>query len=114
MRRSSAPTLLEGACLHSGTNGKGRYLHPLDRRPLGRAGVAHRGHGPPLCMAGEIGIFVRVSDDDAGVVIRFVLAQRGTRVLDLVQRGGSRSPCGPQNIQPTSGNRISRKRISAM
>ena len=83
---------------------------PLDRRPLGRAGVAHRGPGPPLCLAREIGIFVRVSDYDAGVVIRFALAQRGTRVLDLGQRRGSRSPCGRKNIQPTSGNRISRKK----
>jgi hypothetical protein len=52
-----------------------------------------------LCLAREIGIFVGVSDDDAGVVIRFVLAQRGTRVLDLGQRRGSRSPCGRKNIQ---------------
>ena len=68
---------------------------PLDRGPRGRAGGAHRGPGPPLCLAREIGIFVRVSDYDAGVVIRFVLAQRGTRVLDLGQRRGSRSPRGP-------------------
>jgi hypothetical protein len=87
---------------------------PLDRRPLGRAGAPMGDPGPPLCLAREIGIFVRVSDDDdAGVVNRFVLAQRGTRVLDLGQRRDSRSPCGPQNIQPTSGNRISRKRNSA-
>jgi hypothetical protein len=66
--------------------------------------------GPPLCLAGEISIFVGVSDYDAGVVIRFALAQRGTRVLDLGQRRGSRSPCGRKNIQPTSGNRISRKK----
>jgi hypothetical protein len=39
--------------------------------------------GPPLCLARERDIFVGVSDDDAGVVIRFALAQRGTRVLDL-------------------------------
>jgi hypothetical protein len=42
--------------------------------------------GPPSCLAREIGIFVGVSDYDAGVVIRFALAQRGTRVLDLGQR----------------------------
>ena len=62
--------------------------------------------GPPLCTAGEIGIFVGESDDAAGAVVvinRIVLAQRGRRVLDLLQGGGSRSPCGPQNIQPTSG-----------
>ena len=95
MRRSIAPTLLA-----------------LDTRPLGRAGAPMGDPGPPLCLAREIGIFVRVSDDDdvGGVVNRFVLAQRGRRVLDLGQRGGSRSPCGPQNIQPTSGNRISRKK----
>jgi hypothetical protein len=63
--------------------------------------------GPPLCLAREIGIFVGVPDDDAGVVIRFALAQRGTRVLDLGQRRGSRSPCGPQNILTTSGKRYS-------
>ena len=85
---------------------------PLDTRPLGRAGAPMGDPGPPLCLAREIGIFVRVSDDDdvGGVVNRFVLAQRGRRVLDLGQRGGSRSPCGRKNIQPTSGNRISRKK----
>jgi hypothetical protein len=67
------------------------------------------GPGPPLCLAREIGIFVGVPDDDAIVVIRFALAQRGTRVLDLGQRRGSRSPCGPQNIQPTFGKRSSQK-----
>jgi hypothetical protein len=66
--------------------------------------------GPPLYLAREIGISVGVPDDDPGVVIRFALAQRGTRVLDLDQRRGSRSPCDPQNIQPTSGNWISRKK----
>jgi hypothetical protein len=69
-----------------------------------------RDPGPPLCLACEIGIFVGVPDDDAGVVIRHPLARRGTRVVDLGQRRGSRSPCGPQNIQPTCGNRIPRKK----
>ena len=56
VRRSSAPTLLEGACLHSCTNGKGRYLLPLDGRPLGRARTPMGDPGPPLCLAREIGI----------------------------------------------------------
>jgi hypothetical protein len=85
-------------------------IFPLDRRPLGRAGTPMGDPGPPLCLAREIGIFVSVSNYDAGVVIRFALAQRGTRVLDVGQRRGSRSPCGRKNIQPTSGNRISRKK----
>jgi hypothetical protein len=54
-----------------------------------------------------------LSDYDSGVVIRFALAQRGTRVLDLGQRRGSRFPCGRKNIQPTSGNRISQKKDTA-
>jgi hypothetical protein len=66
--------------------------------------------GPALCLAHEIGIFVGVPAYDAGVVSRFALAQHGTRVLDLGQRRGSWSPCGRKNIQPTSGNRISRKK----
>ena len=89
---------------------QGKKISSPGRSPLGRAGSSMRDPGPPLCLAREIGIFVGVPDDDAGVVIRHPLARRGTRVVDLGQRRGSRSPCGPQNIRPTCGNRIPRKK----
>jgi hypothetical protein len=102
---------LEGACLHSCTNGKGgRYLPPGPSPS--RQGRDPDGRPRPSIVPGPRNRHLRrgASDYDAGVVIRFVLAQRGTRVLDLGQRRGSRSPCGRKNIQPTSGIRIYRKK----
>ena len=74
------------------------HIFPLDRRPLGRAGVPIGDPGPPLWLAHEIGIFVRVSDDDAGVVIRFVLAQRGTRGYSTSASDEVRGPLAARRI----------------
>jgi hypothetical protein len=51
VRRSSAPTLLEGACLHSCTNGKGRYLLPPGRS-LSRQGQDPDGRPRPSIVPG--------------------------------------------------------------